>query len=500
MNHSTLAHQQRPMPTGILVLMGSGELSSSMVEVHKSLLRTRGPDPSAVFIDTPAGFQQNVDEISQRAQEYFVKHVGHPLHVVSLKSRHVIDSAQGRAALKRLEKADYILMGPGSPTYAVRQWIGTPVPHILRSRLESGAVVVAASAAALSTSWKTLPVYEIYKVGMDLHWADGLGLLGPYGLRLVIVPHWNNAEGGTHDTRYCYMGAKRFQVLESLLPQDALVLGLDEHTALVLDFVQGAATVRGVGTVTLRRKGSHKTTTLAKSPVDDPNPSPSELEPPDREKAGYHDGAFAQVGWAVSQRVYTSGQTFPLRLLWALTLETAAESLESFQGPMPSDTPSPFEKNTASSLSQETDSIPGSEDFWNALRRAQELLERGLEQRLPEDTARALLDLDRLLWQSAAHGAPLEDISQGREIFREGLVQAAQRLTLSFEDKRTVLEPLVDDLVRLRQRLRDNRLWEGADALRTLLAAQGVAIDDTPSGPRRRWVNTEGQSGRERMV
>lgn len=256
MNQNELQSTTRPEPSGVLVLMGSGELSPSMVEVHKAMLQSTGDRPLAVFVDTPAGFQLNVDQISRRAQEYFQTRVGFPLQVASLKSRVDIDTAPGLQALRLLENADFILMGPGSPTYAARQWIGTPVQHILRSRVEKGAVVTAASAAALTMGWKTLPVYEIYKVGMDLHWVDGLDLLGPWGLRLVIVPHWNNAEGGTHDTRYCYMGERRFGALERLLPDGVTVVGIDEHTALILDFARKLAMVRGVGSVTLRWVGA----------------------------------------------------------------------------------------------------------------------------------------------------------------------------------------------------------------------------------------------------
>ncbi|ROR02901.1 Type 1 glutamine amidotransferase-like domain-containing protein [Desulfosoma caldarium] len=493
MNPSSSAPRQQSMPAGILVLMGSGEFSSGMVEVHKALLRSRGSNPFAVFIDTPAGFQQNVDEISRRAQVYFQTRVGHPLHVVSLKSRHALDTIQGRQALKRLEKADYMLMGPGSPTYVARQWIGTPVPDILRSRLESGAVVVAASAAAISFSWKTLPVYEIYKVGMDLHWADGLDLLGPYGLRLVIVPHWNNAEGGTHDTRFCYMGKERFQLLEAQLPDKALVVGLDEHTALTLDFTQETATVRGVGTVTLRQIKSGAAARSQDSPSAKESLSLPSKHGPDRsQEAGVFDRSSDREGEGAFQRVFASGHSFPLNLFWALANVMDVKTPKPHPGSIATDAPTPSQNDTGPSPSQEPGSLSAPEEFWKTLRRAEDLLQRGLEHRLPEDAARALLDLDRLLWQSSAGGAPFEDIYQGRKIFREWLVQVAQRLTLSFEEKRTVLDPLVDDLVHLRQQFREKRLWQAADALRSLLAARGVAIDDTPSGPRRRWVDMEG--------
>ena len=60
---------------GTIALMGSGELTATMVEVHKELLAALPHPPRAVFVDTPAGFQLNVDQLSRRAVEYFLNHV-----------------------------------------------------------------------------------------------------------------------------------------------------------------------------------------------------------------------------------------------------------------------------------------------------------------------------------------------------------------------------------------------------------------------------------------
>ncbi len=128
-------------------------------------------------------------------------------------------------------------------------------PRSSSSASKTAACLVAASAAALTVGRFTLPVYEIYKVGQDLHWVEGLGLLEHFGFPLVVIPHWNNAEGGTHDTRFCYMGEPRFMELESLLPSDVFTLGLDEHTACLLDLETGEGRVKGIGRVTLRRNG-----------------------------------------------------------------------------------------------------------------------------------------------------------------------------------------------------------------------------------------------------
>jgi hypothetical protein len=64
-----------------------------------------------------------------------------------------------------------------------------------------------ASAASIAVGRYALPVYEIYKVGADLHWVDGLDLFRVFGWELAIVPHWNNREGGDDlDTSRCFMG------------------------------------------------------------------------------------------------------------------------------------------------------------------------------------------------------------------------------------------------------------------------------------------------------
>lgn len=70
-----------------------------------------------------------------------------------------------------------------------------------------------------------------------------------------MIPHYDNAVGGTHDTRYCYLGERRLGVLERELPDGAAVLGVDEHTAAIVDPDSGSVEVRGRGGITVRRQG-----------------------------------------------------------------------------------------------------------------------------------------------------------------------------------------------------------------------------------------------------
>ena len=104
-----------------------------------------------------------------------------------------------------------------------------------------------ASAAALTLGTYVIPVYEIYKVGENKKLCKGLDILDFLGKETVIVPHFNNQEGGDHDTSYCFIGKKRFQNLIKEL--DVITIGIDEHTSLTFDLESSLLDVKGLGNV-----------------------------------------------------------------------------------------------------------------------------------------------------------------------------------------------------------------------------------------------------------
>lgn len=239
---------------GELVIMGSGEMADSMAEVHRALLATH-PDPRPVFLNSPAGFELNLDGINRKAAAYFERNFGLKLSVADLPGPQATP-AQIAAALTAIRAGNYLFAGPGSPTYALRVWRNNPVFAAVLERWREGATLLFSSAAALTLGAHTIPVYEIYKVGSDAHWLSGLDVLGELGLQAAVVPHWNNRSGDQHDTRFCFMGAPRLRQLESQLPPEALLLGVDEYTAVRIRPTSGSGDVLGVGTVTVHAHGA----------------------------------------------------------------------------------------------------------------------------------------------------------------------------------------------------------------------------------------------------
>jgi cyanophycinase-like exopeptidase len=427
-----LKRLRMPQGEGKIVLMGSGELTATMVEVHKTLIRQLAGAQQATFLDTPAGFQLNVDQISSKAVDYFRKNIRHPLAVSSIKSTSDVGDFDSEKAFGTLRNADYILIGPGSPTYAVSQWRHSPIPEIFARCVNDGGSLVAASAAALTVGRFTLPVYEIYKVGQELHWIEGIDILGHFGINLVVIPHWNNAEGGNHDTRFCFMGEPRFEKLISLLPQPTPIFGLDEHTACILNMETDEAEVKGIGSVTLR--------------------------------TGNREISFK------------SGERFPLKVL-------RGETADSDWTPLASD----FDPATATDGSQP-------DNFWDRIHLLEADFNGGLDNHDARKATNALLELDRSIWQAQSDLENEEFVTQARDTFRNLIVLLGTELAVSPRDQAECLTPLIEGLLELRQSFRSNRQWTEADAIRNVLHQVNVAVEDNKNGSRWQFVSESGES------
>jgi hypothetical protein len=230
--------------------------------MHEAIYRELSQPIRVAILETPAGFQPNSAWVARRLAEFVEQKLQnyHPqVELVPARRRDGPFSTDDQDVAAALLSANCIFAGPGSPTYTVNHLAKSWTWYAVQARQRRGAALAMASAAAIAVGAYALPVYEIFKVGSDLHWQPGLDLLGPYGLELAIVTHWNNQEGGANlDTGRCFMGMERMARLEAMLPPTATVLGIDEHTSISLDFADMVAQVMGQGSVTVRRAGDEK--------------------------------------------------------------------------------------------------------------------------------------------------------------------------------------------------------------------------------------------------
>ena len=240
------------------MLLGSGETSPGMTKIHRKLLSEIGK-VRAVNIDTPYGFQQNVNEMTQKLVDYFNISLQVKLEPLDFKNYEELSPVQREVFRQKLRNSNYIFSGPGSPTYALAQWKPLNLGSELYEVLEDGGTVCFSSAAVLTLGSHTAPIYEIYKAGSPLYWLEGLGLMQKLGLDCVVIPHFNNAEGGNYDTSACYLGQKRLGELESMLPTNTATFGIDEHTSVLINLEEQTLFVEGRANAYWRHRGTIKT-------------------------------------------------------------------------------------------------------------------------------------------------------------------------------------------------------------------------------------------------
>ena len=247
---------------GLVVLFGSGETSASGRRVFHRLFSSLTHPIRLAILETPAGFELNSAWVAGQVADFLEKRLQNfapEITIVPARKRNTELSPDNPDILAPLLISNVIYMGAGSPTYAVRQLEDSLAWQTLTVRHRLGASIVLASASTLAVSAYTIPVYEIYKVGEDVHWKVGLDFFGPYGLSLVFVPHWNNAEGGANlDTSRCFIGQPRFAELLKMLPVTATVVGIEEHTGLIIDLNTKTCQALGRGGVILLRDGDEQ--------------------------------------------------------------------------------------------------------------------------------------------------------------------------------------------------------------------------------------------------
>lgn len=403
----------------LLAIMGSGETAPTMARVHRLLIERLGAPPvDAVLLDSPYGFQENADEISLRTVSYF-RNLQISLDLASWRTAD--DVLRREQALVRIDDADYVFAGPGSPTYALGVWERSRLRDVLVDKLTHGGCVAFSSAAAATLGVATVPVYEIYKVGATPYWAPGLDLMAKVGLRAAVIPHYDNAEGGTHDTRFCYLGEQRLRLMESMLDANTITVGVDEHTAALFDLDADTVTVLGRATVRVRRQ-------------------------------------------AVTT-VFESGTTVAIDELRAIAAGGGSTRRSSNTQPATAEATCP-----TPSLRAEAE-------------RLEHVFDSALRARDVNAAVTAVLELEQAIVDWSADTEEMDGTEGPRAILRRMVTRLAELAVLGARDPRDIVAPFVDALLELREQARDQGSWTLADTLRNRLTAAGIEVRDTPEGP-----------------
>ena len=414
----------------ILAIMGSGETAPTMVTTHRRLTSLLPSPVKAVVLDTPYGFQENAPELAAKAVEYFNTSINVDLVVAGLVRLHdthlPADPVAIERGLRALADADYIFAGPGSPTYALRQWAGSSVARIMIDKLTNGGIVTFASAAALTLGKATVPVYEVYKVGQDVQALEGLDILASIGINAALIPHYDNTEGANHDTRFCYLGEARLQMFESLLDSDTYVLGVDEHTGLIIDIDAQTATVVGNSNVTIRLRSE----------------------------------SF----------VYPTGSVIPLSLLQSpFSLLTGSGEVSSSHSVATVPIAPSAQPTQANSLDA-------------ALAESIKQFDQAMQQRDALAAVRAVLALEQAMQDWSIDTLQSDVLVRARSALRSMISQLGDAAIGGVRDPREVVSPFVEAMLSVRATVRAEKRFDLSDIIRDVFASLSIEVRDTPAG------------------
>ena len=414
-----------------LLVMGSGETAPTMVRTHRAVLAAT-PEGGRTMLDTTFGFQVNADDLVARTRAYFADSVGTPVDVASWR-RSDLPVIEQERALAAIGASSWVFAGPGSPSYALRQWQGTAVPAALAEVPARGGTLVFGSAAVVTLGSHAIPVYEIYKAGEDPAWLEGLDLLGALtGIRAAVVPHFDNREGGGYDTRFCYLGEPRLAAMERLLPDDVGVLGVDEHTALLFDLDADVARVAGSGVVTVRRRG-HAVT--------------------------FGDGASVPLP---ELRALLAGTE-------ALDEAVGGSAVAVLDVAPGDDGRSARDDNTSNSLRADVEALDAV--FDEALARVD-----------VDAAVTCVLDTEQAIHDWQGDSLQSDDADVARRRLRSMVVRLGALAVTGARDPHEVAAPYVEALLTVRGRAREARDFATSDLVRDALASAGVEVRDTADG------------------
>ena len=282
-----------------------------------------------------------------------------------------------------------------------------------------------------------MPVYEVYKSGADPYWVDGLDLLTAIGLPVVVIPHYDNKEGGNHDTSKCYLGERRLLLLEPELDDDVFILGVDEHTGVIIDLDAQTAEIVGKGGITLRKDG-------------------------------------------VSTRI-ESGEVVPFSRLQQGPVTGAAGTAVH---------PAP----EAVTVAPGTDVHPDADDeavipsLAGDAARLEAEFDTAIANRDADAAVAAILALDAAMVEWARDTLQGDEMDRARAALRSMIVRLGAAASGGVRDPREVLGPVVEAALAARVTARTEKAYTVSDAIRDNLTAAGIEVRDTADGAE--WVLT----------
>jgi cyanophycinase-like exopeptidase len=204
--------------TGAIALVGSGEYLPQMREIDRFLLGTLGAAQARVaLLPTASGLELGMpDRWNTMGVEHF-RGLGVGVTPVALLNR---ADAQDPQVVAALEGADFYYFSGGNPEYLLESLRDTPAWEAILSGYRRGAALAGCSAGAMMLGSYTLSVRSVMR-GQEPRWIPAMAVVPG----IVIMPHFDRVAD--------FAGQEMFRAILASAPEQAMLIGVDEDTALV---------------------------------------------------------------------------------------------------------------------------------------------------------------------------------------------------------------------------------------------------------------------------
>jgi len=213
-------------------------------------------------------------------------------------------------------------------------------------------------------------------------------------------------------------------MLEQELPDGAHVLGVDEHTGVVIDIDADTATVIGNGTITVRARGE--------------------------------------------STVFESGVTIPVDVL---------------RDPSRTGSSSATTTTTSRESQPVTESTHVASSLLDEVAKAEASFESALASGDSESAVRSVLELETSIRNWSVDTLQSDAMDRAHAALRSMIVRLGEAAVKGLADPRTAIDPVMNVVLEIRRTVRDEKRYDLSDVLRDRLAEVGIEIRDTPTGP-----------------
>ncbi len=211
---------------GAIALVGSGEYLPQMSEIDRFLLGTLGASPARVaLLPTASGLELGMPE---RWNTMGVEHFGAlgadvtPVALINLAD------AQHQQVVAALSGADLYYFSGGNPEHLIETLRDTPAWQAIYSGYCHGAVLAGCSAGAMMLGSYTLSIRSVIG-GAAPRWVPAMGVVPG----IAVMPHFDRVAD--------FAGQEMFRAIVASAPENAVLIGVDEDTALVRAVFDGEA-------------------------------------------------------------------------------------------------------------------------------------------------------------------------------------------------------------------------------------------------------------------